>query len=317
MELKSIQRITDLDEADFIVKWRLTDMCNANCSYCIRKDFRENIEKEKIKNVQNQLCDVAVELSRLINSTDFSNVKIDLIGGEVTLFDLKTILKNIDSDKVTRINITSNILKDISYFDELCAYLHSRNIKLTLTASFHFEYISFEKYFEKIEHLKNTVDFLCCEIVSLENNQDLCKKFVEKCKDLDVLYRCEVDIRFGKENVRKLNLISDSNKRELPRYKVLFTDGTEQFYTTRNQLLIDRTIKENIDQKVFRTKGMMCSKNYDFIYVDFDQVGGRTETVNTCLNRTPIKDFKLIKPKTCAAAGCTLCGHMNLWREQC
>lgn len=315
MILKSIKRITDLDAADFIVKWRLTDMCNANCSYCIRKSFHQDVEKEKLETIQKQLCDIAKELSRLINSTQFSKVKIDLIGGEVTLFDLKAILKNIDSDKITRINITSNIIKDVNYFDELCEYLHSRNIKLTLTASYHFEYISFEKYFEKVEHLKKTVDFLCCEIVSLEDNQDLCKKFVEKCTELNLLYRCEVDIRFGKENVRKLNLISDSNKKESARYKVLFTDGTEQMYTTRNQLLIDRSIEENINQKIFRTQGMMCSKNYDFIYVDFDQVGGRTETVNTCLNRTPIKDFKLIQPRPCIARGCTLCGHMNLWRE--
>ena len=35
--MKDIISITDLDNSDFIIKWRMTEMCNADCSYCIRK----------------------------------------------------------------------------------------------------------------------------------------------------------------------------------------------------------------------------------------------------------------------------------------
>lgn len=312
--MKSIKKIKDLDPADFIIKWRLTNMCNADCSYCVRKPQHKTLDKDTIEKDELNLCEIAKEVSRLIDNSNFNNVKIDLIGGEVTLFNLQTILENIKTDKLKVINITSNVLKDLSYFTDLCNYLHKRNIKLTLTASYHFEYISFENYFEKVKALNENVDFFCCEMVSLPDNQELCKRFIDECKKNNLIYRCEVDIRFGKEDVRKLNLIADSNKQENARYEVTFTDGSKQIYTTRNQLLIDRTIKENVNQNVIQTNGMMCTKNYDFIYIDFDIVGGRTNNTNSCLTKTRIQDFNLIAPKPCTAKGCTLCGHMDLWR---
>ena len=70
----------------------------------------------------------------------------------------------------------------MEYYKKLCDLLHSKGIKSTVVASFHYEFQSFEKYFEKVEALRSCFDILGCEMVSNVENQDLCRAFIEKCK---------------------------------------------------------------------------------------------------------------------------------------
>jgi hypothetical protein len=314
--MKSIKSITDLDDSDFIIKWRITEMCNANCSYCIRKNKHVDVIPEKLDFQQKRLCEVAEQISRFLNGTDFNKVKIDLIGGEVSIFDLKEICSHLTTDKIWRINLTTNLLKPASYYSELCDYLHSRGTKCTAVASFHYEFQTIDKYFEKITVLKDKLDILGCELVSNKDNQELCKEFIKRCEELHVDYMVEGDLRFDEMETRKNGLIIASSKKvKHDRYKVCFTDGTEKKYTSRNQLLMDANNKENMWQKAIHTKGFICTCSHNFVYIDFDTAVGRKGDSCKCTIRMPIEEFNITEPRECTAENCTLCGHQSIWRK--
>ena len=315
-KLKDILSVTDLDKSDFIIKWRMTEMCNADCSYCIRKNRHVAFNTEKVNEQNRRLCEVAKEISKMLETTDFCNVKIDLIGGEVSILDLEKICSNFSTKKIKKINLTTNLLKPVEYYKGLCDLLHSKGIKSTVVASFHYEYQTFDKYFEKIEILRNYFDILGCELVSNTDNQDLCKEFIEECKKLKLDYMVEGDLRAHQERARINGLIIDSSKKiKKDRYKVCFTDGTEKNYTSRNQLLMDSNNIQNVWQKAIHTRGFICSNSYNFVYIDFDTAIGRTESSNLCTNRMSIEKFKVLSPRGWESENCTLCGHMSLWRE--
>lgn len=313
--MKDILSVTDLDKSDFIIKWRMTGMCNADCSYCIRKGRNDKLSEEKAREQNERLKEVASEISRMVDATDFENVKIDLIGGEVSVLDLSSICEKLSSVKIKQINITTNLLRNAEYYSFFCEVLHSKGIEVTATASFHYEYQPFEKYFEKIEELKKHFDILDCEMVSTLKNQNLCKKFINKCREIGIDYSVEGDLRFSKEKERQKGLITDSSRKtKSDRYKVCFTDGTECTYGSRNQFLMDSNNVQNVWQKAIHTKGFVCSNSNDFVYIDFDTVVGRTKTSNRCTTRMKIEAFEVVEPRICEEENCTLCGHMSLWR---
>ena len=314
--MKNIYSITDLDEHDFIIKWRMTDMCNANCSYCIRKKNRKEIDADFLKNQNSKLCETAAGISRLVEKTDFSNIKIDMVGGEVSVLDLPEITRNLTSGKIKQINITTNFLRNTEYYENFCGTLHSRGIKATAVASFHYEFISFDKYFEKAERLKDCFDVFSLEIVSNERNQPLCRCFVEKCKAMGIDYSCEADLRLSKTETREKGLLVESRKqKKKPRYRVCFSDGSSKIYTARNQLLTDSEINENRWRQAMHTKDFICTNSHDFIYIDFDTVVGRTQSGDSCINRIPLEEFSIVEPRPCPFQNCTLCGHMSIYKK--
>lgn len=313
--MKDIKSITDLDDSDFIIKWRMTEMCNANCSYCIRKRRHVGIIPEKLAEQNKRLCEVARQITRLLEKTDFDNVKIDFIGGEVSILDLPNICRNITTKKVKIINLTTNFLQPKEYYIGLCDTLHKHGIKATAVASFHYEFIGIDKYFEKIEELRKHFDILACEMVSTTENQELCRQFIKKCMEMGLDYMVEGDLRFDQMKARAGGLIVGSSKKvKKDRYRVCFMDGTERNYASRNQLLMDADTVQNRWQKAIHTKGYVCSNSYDYVYIDFDTAVGRTKNSNLCSNRMPIEDFEIVEPGRCEAENCTLCGHQSLWR---
>lgn len=315
--MRSIKRIDNLDPADLVIKWRMTEMCNINCSYCIRSSRGDKtINQDKLKEQENRLCEVAKALSNLIDKNDRKNVKLDLIGGEVTILNLQKILSNISTTKITKIQITTNLMRDADYYINLINLLHQKGIRLSMTASCHYEFQNLDKYFEKAEILKDKADIFTAEIVSNDNSQELCKEFKKRCEELNLYYMIEADLRMQSFASRQNGLMVGGRKPNgIPRYKVTFTDGSEEIYQTRNSFLYDKTVEENVMQKMIHTEDMYCTNSWNFFYVDFDMVGGRTENNDSCTNRMKIEDFKLISPKKCIHTNCTLCGHMSLWRD--
>ena len=315
--MKSIIRLEDLDPAEFIIKWRMTEMCNIKCSYCLHSVYSDGrgINKASLDEQEKRLCAVADKLNALIDGTSFNNVKIDILGGEVTLFDLEKILSYFHTDKLKRINITTNLMRDKAYYISLARFCTEHGLSLTLTASFHYEFQDIDTYFNKVVAIKDLIDIFACEMVSVEHNQELCSDFKQRCELLKVDYMIEADLRPSSKSARIKGLIAGSKKpKKGMRYKATFTDGTEGLYQTRNQFLIDATVAENSDLKFMRTEGYFCTNTSDFFYLDFDMAVGRTEKNDSCTNRMPIEDFKVLKPRRCPHTRCTLCGHMSLWK---
>lgn len=313
--MRSIKSITDLDKSDFIIKWRMTEMCNADCSYCIRRSRQRGMDAARLEEQNRRLREVAGEISRMLDGTGLSNVKIDLIGGEVSILDLEGIIPRLTCGKVKRINMTTNLLRSADYYRRLCSVIHGTGAKATAVASFHYEFQDIDTYFSKIEALRGSFDLLACEMVSTEENQELVREFIGRCGAIGIDYMAEADLRNGAEEARRRGLLTGSSKREKhDRYRVRFTDGTERSYTARNQLLIDAGNAENRWQKAIQTRGFICTNSSNFVYIDFDTAVGRTDTSDSCTNRMPIEEFHITEPRPCPHPACTLCGHMSIWR---
>ena len=314
--MKSLVRLEDLDPFDFILKWRITSMCNLKCSYCLRTHNLEDYNADKIEADTKQLCEISKKLSDVFDKSDKNNVKIDLIGGEVSLFDLERIFSHLTSDKIKRINITTNFKKDSDYYNSLAKYLKDRNIELSLTCSYHDEFWSIDSYFDKVIQVKDNVVIFCCELVSTKNNQDLCYEFKKRCLDLDVDYMIEADLSKEALLLRRQNLLFVESRKikKNPRYKATFSDGTFQIYSSRNEFLTDNQISENVQQRALRTRGFYCTNTSNYAYLDFDTFRCRTDYSEKCINLVSIDDFKILEPKLCTSGVCSLCGHQSLWK---
>lgn len=311
-----LKRLTNLNkEYDMYIKWRLTDYCNLDCSYCIRSHITQhNLTNAYITEQEQKLSNTAKKLNELLEKSIFSNVNIDLIGGEVSLFNLEYILSFITSKKLKKINITTNFLKPAKYYNSLANFLKERGVKLSITASFHFEYFDFESYFNKVLEVKDNCYLFACEMVSLPDNQELCQRFKERCDSWNIDYLIEADLRFSHDLSKPL-LVCGNKKNKGNRYEVEFTDGTIKEYATRNLFLTDKSIEENRNQKGICTHGFICTNGWNYLFIYQDKAITRKKGSKTCSNEVAIDDFELIEPFECQCdenTFCTLCGNMDL-----
>lgn len=314
--MKSIKSIKCNSDYDLVIKWRMTNQCNAHCSYCIHG---RNITKvEDIERDQNKALETVIHINDLINRhPEKKTIKLELIGGEVSMFDLKTIISEID--RLDCINITTNLLRDVDYYLDLIKYCCCRNTKLTMTASFHYEMQPIDVYFDKMTKILDSTRTICAEMPSLTENQSLVKQFIKRCEKLDLDYMVDKDFRSLND---KSHLLSGAKKKNRnPKYTVTFTDGSKQIYVARNQLMTDSSIKENNGQKFLYVSGFYCTHDFNFVYIDIDTVIGWSEyNMYNCKVHTHIKDYDLIKqPRRCPlnkkSLGCTLCGTFDVWKE--
>lgn len=270
--------ITDLDEFTTI-KWRMTEECNFNCPYCIRGDSGIKMDKE-----------------RLLKEADFISgietdrpVKIDMIGGEVTIIPyLEEIYEHLKG-KVARIQITTNTSKPASYFNHLNSI-----IETSLMCSWHPAGISLDKYMETVSHLK--VANLTLEMVSTRDNQDEVREFIGRTKDYNVM----VDID---RNEPDLSLIHLTTKR-----KARYECNGRLFYSKPELLDFYG------NGKYVYTNGLVCNREH-FIYIQNGCFDIPSSTPGKCCDRVPIDGRSINEAlicKVCTLDGCTLCGHMTI-----
>lgn len=163
-----IKKDVCLENPMFYIKWRLFNNCNYHCSYCIRKD----LNTERYPGYQNLLN----------NARYFNRMKIpfrlELIGGEVTLVDLKQLIAQIKTKKLKSIYISTNLYRPVEYFEDLNFYLKSRNIELILSCSLHEEECDENDFIDKVEYLSNIVDYIYLECVSTDRNKNTINKIL-------------------------------------------------------------------------------------------------------------------------------------------
>lgn len=311
--MKNLKSVTNLDGGNFYIKWRMTDRCNLSCSYCIANALLgiEKPTKAYLEERQKRLEEVAERINLLAEKTE-KNICIDLIGGEVTLFDLKSICSHFTAENLYKIQITTNFIRPAEYYIALAELLSSRNIIFSVTASFHSEFTDIDAYFEKVGQVSALPRYFCCEMVSLPHNQDLVRDFRARCEALGIDYMIEGDVR--KDHDRTAEVIVCSKKAKGNRYEVVLTDGEVRQYTTRNMFLKEKDIEEVVDGKGIHTEGFSCTISWNYITIDFDMVQGRTADDKHCTNQIVIEDFRPVEPCACISKNnyCTLCGHMNL-----
>jgi hypothetical protein len=269
---------------------------------------------EPIKLDFNIIYETLPEIARIINELP-GNVKLDLIGGEVSLMNLHLLLETLYKqcgDKLKRINITTNMSQSSEYYNDLTELCYQYNSEIGITCSWHSEFVSLEDFIEKFSKIKSPTNQkgIRIECVSRVNNQDDIKKLIEICEKNGYSYFIERDLTAPIEIRDKLIAQSSSTKK--PRYKITYEDGSKKLFMTRNEFI---TSSYNYTKMSFHSLDYYCTRDYNYVYIEVNEHQGRG-CLDECKEFHNIKDFHPIdKPKKCLHKECTLCGQISLSKD--
>lgn len=317
--MSELETLKDLmGKVQSVIKWRLTDVCNYDCEYCLRRIFVKDANLSNSVRLKNDLesCEKVIpEVSRIINELP-GKVKLDLIGGEISLFNLHDffikLISGCNKDKLTRISMTTNMFRPADYYNDLINLCASYNVDLSVTCSFHDQIVSLSDFMNTFTKIKSNrlSTYIKAEMVSTLNNQDLVKQFIDYCESNNLTYAVERDM-FLSPDEKKL-VIAKSSSLKSPRYLAEFSDGSTLECLTRNDFI---TNGDNGNSFGIDTTGKYCSRDYDYVYLEEDKHYGRilSRPELCCKGREPIEDFHVLKqPELCTRGICSLCGHISI-----
>ena len=304
-----------------IIKWRLFTQCNFNCSYCIAASMnrRTDYDPEVLTDKEESLCKAARDLSTVLDTvyTDIARVQLELIGGEVTLINLKNILNNIKTNKLWRVQITTNFSRTVAYYIDLADYLASRNIEFSLSCSWHYAYTSLSDYIARLAQVKPHCRILIAEMVSTSTSQDYIPEFTQSCKHLGIPYKVDIDSRTRKGYVNRSNLKCTVYRNTgKPRYIAKLKDkdtGEIEIRTIagRADLANQPDIEQFVDRYWASVGGYLCSVSLNYLYID--GTTARPNCHKSCEISELMRDRELI---TCSSTRCSLCGRMSLYLNE-
>lgn len=295
------------------IKWRLTDICNYKCSYCIR----EKLTTKKVlpyKENEELILNASKEVTRIIKELP-GYVKLDLIGGEVSIFNLHDLLDNMYKecgDKLKRVNITTNMSAPSDYYNDLVNLCDSYGSEIGITCSWHSEFISMKEFINKFKKIKSpNQKGIRIECVSRTDNKKDIEKLISICEKNNYAYFIEKDLMASEFDKNFLISKSSSNKKD--RYRVDYENNKTFFYKTRNGFL---TNYDEGDKSFFESMNYMCSRDYDYVYIEIDEHIGRLSEKSNCRSRNKLSDFHPLKrPAKCLNDFCTLCGQISISKE--
>lgn len=305
---KSISAIIH-HESLFTIKWRLTEWCNYRCSYCLRK-FKGQDTKLDFERVLR----TAPEINRLIEESG-RPTKINLIGGEVTYFDLKRLISCISSKNLKKVNITTNFSNSLESYIDFAKYLESREILLSMTASLHDEYVDAEEFVSKFKKFKDAcnpeyVYQLKIEFVIAPESKHLLQKVIDTCKKYDVELLLEFDKSQNEDFAKEFDIQSSVSK---PRWKIIYSDNSEDTTLTRSKLI------NRYPEKAIPSADFYCTAGITYIYVNKDKVAKNSYCVRS-YEYTPISEYHIkdLKPIRCISVNglCSLCGDFSIAKDR-
>lgn len=185
--MKQIKSIT-ANFKEGTIKWMMTKWCNYRCEYCILSK-----KPNKFPSLET-LIEQGKKLNNYIEKMECENVRLCLIGGEVTYFDLETIFKKaLTSKKIKKVYITTNLSNKLEYYTNLKKFLEQRGVFLHYSISFHAtEVKDYSEFMKKVNCLAN--DSVISVVVNNEN-QIVIKKILQI---LGLLENKKVTINFDR-----------------------------------------------------------------------------------------------------------------------
>jgi organic radical activating enzyme len=298
--------IVNLNEFPLTVKWRITNCCNYNCSYCLRKNKRDNIEN--YKRDEQTVINTIPKLAKIIREKNV-DTKIELIGGEVSLFNLEDIIERLYNEipnNLKRISFISNLSKSAEYYNDLIDVCTKHNIELSIVASFHYEFTTLDNFFEKIKKLNFNDHFLFkVEMVSTRNNLEQVNELIKRCEENNIIYLIDADC--NETDISGLIVETSENKKD--EYKISYDDHTEYCKSLRG------LVKKYGDYKTIPLRGYLCTLDYDYFRVDYDYHIGFVDGMKGCKNAEPLEAFRLNKYPSYCHKGCSLCGAMSVFKD--
>lgn len=306
---EDIRGIINLNKYDFVIKWRLTNCCNYRCSYCIRKNKVESIDK-----IYEDTTKINYSLPLVVDIIKNRKVdtKLELIGGEISLFNLESFISKLCKETkpyLKRITFTSNFSKPVEYYNNLIDLCYSLDVSLGMIYSFHPEYVSLDNFIHKFNEIKKYKENrISVEMVSTHYNKRLVNDFIKQCKENNIEYKVDAD--FNDPN--KSELITTSNKDNTEGFRIDFNNYSEYCDSLRKLEQIYG------DSQKIATKGFMCTLDYDYIYIDKDKHIGYDETTKNCKTEMDLKDFRVrdFDNLIVCNRNCTLCGKMSVFMDK-
>lgn len=310
MDQKQVVYIRN-NERLLTIKWRLTTWCNYNCSYCVQTLVRK-FDKTK-KTDFDRLLSAAKDINMFLEEST-RDVKILLIGGEVSWYDLETLIAAIPSKKLKILSFSTNLSNSSDYYISLAKYLHSRGITLDLVCSLHKEYVQPEAFINKVLHIREAAEMksIRLEMVVNHKTEALYAMVKSTCEKNALDYRFDYDITESEE-YRSHGLAVSSYKN--PRYTVTFDDGTKDYTISNSQLLNLRN--GQCANSRFLSEGFYCTRGLSYLSIDVDMVSDN----DICIPRekfVPVRDYHLqTEPHLCTEKnGCLLYGDISIAKNK-
>lgn len=245
-----------LDNPMFYIKWRLFNACNYHCSYCIRKDLDKS----------NNSFETLIEYAKKLNNIKIP-FRLELIGGEPTLIDLRKFISYIENDNLKSVYISTNFSRDKNYFEDLSNYLHGRNIELVLSCSLHEAECNINEFLEKISYLSSIISKIYIECVSTDENKETIK----------MLKKYDCDGSLGNSVEFSIDYLRDRNDNVIAKKKYNFIHNKKDIFCDKEKL-------HHSDLSGFVSTGMKCKSNGLYIDVDGSIYGRSCKQKNYIAN---------------------------------
>lgn len=306
---------------DCNIKWRMTNLCNYRCSYCIQhadgvlSDVREAGKSlPGLAETNAKLLDTAGTLNRLMEQAPHKSFSLLLVGGEVSVLDIPSILGQLKSKKLKKLHITTNLSASVAYYRAVREAL-PEDCVFRLECSWHEEYSSAKAFLEKVKAVSAFAD-VSVEAVSTATNGDRIDELTGLLQGYSFPWKIETD---------KRSVTSMEEKREKcrsgwgsapvggpVRYTVTLEDGSVRTYASANRMVMDLSP----NGRFLEVEGHICTEGWDNLDLDGDMIFQRGETGECSRKRVPVSEFIWRKPLPCSgeqAKHCSLCGNMSLY----
>lgn len=292
----------------FSVNWLLGRYCNYSCSYCWPYAHTKEKDHRDIKVIIKTLDSIFVQAKE----RGFNKFSFSFSGGEPTLHpNFIDIVHHIKSQPISKINLTSNCSRNISWWKHLVPYLKD----FSVTASFHPEFADREVFLKKVKFLKENGARAQINIVLLNERFDEMWEhsnyFYER--GISVQAKVQIDYINGKTIEREYTDDQwDKIWNGLPRhskheyiFELVDADG--------NKYLVDNA-ERALGLKFNRYRGWLCDAGYRSIIL--------TEPKGNVLRHYMCQDpplghietgFKLYdEPKPCITDICGSCADCKI-----
>lgn len=239
----------------FRISWKMFDFCPYACPYCYMADLVKRAKLEKELPTIETLIERAKNINNYIKFRGKDKIKLHLIGGEVTYYNLIPILDEIKT--INNIQIVSNFYRDFDYWKNLIDYLNTRNIKISFSASLHLSAINTpekekdfcEKAIQINDYLQKNIQNPYIFVVKMVSTNDTIDKFFKisdyltshGVRSLISVARNSDQIIVSPLSDEIYKKIDDKNSRldigKKVGYQIRFKDGTSSVYKSSIQAI--------------------------------------------------------------------------------
>lgn len=231
----------------FNLTYTITECCNYHCPYCMQRNKpHKDTNPILIEKISKEINKVIFKLKQQNKNIDFH-----LIGGEVTIFNIKDlVLKNIDLKNIYRFSMVTNLSNTVEYYKNLFNYLIENNVNIRIKASYHPTEVDKEKFIFKIKELKEYNI-----IPSILITKD--KKINEHAYEVyDILKEMEIQTSVSIERVNGIPIDTsfiknkDIISKDLCKFHVYYSNNEKELLT-----------KYELLNKIKNTNNYMCDIN--------------------------------------------------------